>query len=235
MKATAIKSTAENRHALANLRQSLISKLPHTRFVRLVSLPQSALEQLALSGAFDCFGSTRRQALWEVLALVNTCQGELSLELEPVKDSREKIPAMSTGEEIASDFKSMGLSPGQHPMTLLRKELTGQGILNSNDLYAKESGTTVNVAGVVVIRQRPMTAKGFMFITLEDEFGCLNIVVKPDIFKKQRETLIMNNALIVRRLLEKRDGVINVIGKVFTALSKPGSSDKISIKSRDFR
>ena len=205
-------------------------------FINRVELSRSAFEQLAMSGAFDCFVVTRRQALWEILAVLNVSQGELGLEMEPDMKSASRLPQMTTVEEIASDFKSMGLSPGEHPMSLVRSFLKREGILCANDLYHINSGQPVVVAGAVVIRQRPMTAKGFMFVTLEDEFGFLNVVVKPDLFKKYRDTLVMENALIVKGILEKRDGVINIIGKKFIPLRPTkDQADQIDIKSRDFR
>jgi error-prone DNA polymerase len=91
----------------------------------------------------------------------------------------------------------------------------------------------VTVAGVVVIRQRPMTAKGFMFLTLEDETGFLNIVVKPKLVERFRKELIYTGALVVRSIVERQDGVINVIGQTFTPLNF--SDAGIGMKSRDFR
>jgi error-prone DNA polymerase len=200
-------------------------------FVFRSGLNQAALEQLALVGAFDCFGLARRQALWEVLALAKRSADELSVSSENI--GKELLPDMSIGDKLAADFKGMDVSAGPHPISLIRAILTERHINSSADLRDLPDKTNVTVAGMVVIRQRPMTAKGFMFLTLEDETGFVNIVVKPNLVERFRKELIYSGALVVRGVVERQDGVINVIGQTFTPLnfSKAG----IGMKSRDFR
>jgi error-prone DNA polymerase len=143
------------------------------------------------------------------------------------------LPPMTTTEQLAADFRTKDLSTGPHPMSLVRDRLKKAGILASTDLKAIPNNRVVNVAGVVTIRQRPMTAKGFMFITLEDETGFSNIVVKPQMLERFRKEIVFHSGLIVKGLLEKKDGVINVIGHHFEPLE---IDDKdINIRSRDFR
>jgi error-prone DNA polymerase len=200
-------------------------------FVRRTELPQDALEQLAMVGAFHRFGPTRRQALWRVLAIARRSSDELAL---PTDSQAElELPPMALPERLAADFKGMDLSTGPHPMSLVRERLIADGVLSSLDIRSVPDQRLVTVAGVVVIRQRPMTAKGFLFITLEDENGFLNIVVKPNMVERFRRIVVFCPGLIVRGQLEKKDGVINVIGIDFRELKF--AEKEISIKSRDFR
>jgi len=200
-------------------------------FIRRTMIKPQACEQLALVGAFDCFGLHRRQALWKTLALLRTGRDELPLHTE--EHGHDLLQPMHIGQQLVADFKGMALSPGPHPMELVRDSLRKRQIASSADLREIPNRALVTVAGVVVIRQRPATAKGFLFITMEDETGFSNIVVKPNMMKRHRRTLVQNHALIVKGTLEKKDGVINVIGRQFYPLEI--SSDDTSFKSRDFR
>jgi len=200
-------------------------------FVFRAGINKTALEQLALVGAFNCFGLTRRQALWEILALAKRSPDELPVTTEEI--GATLLPPMSVGERLAADFKGMDLSTGPHPISLIRPILTEQKIKSAADLKTIRDKSEVTVAGVVVIRQRPMTAKGFLFITLEDETGFLNIVVKPNLVEKFRKDLIYSGGLIVRGMVERQDGVINVIGRKFTPLKF--NDTMIEMKSRNFR
>ena len=202
-----------------------------TDFIRRTRLNPQAYEQLALVGAFDCFGGHRRQALWAVLGLVGAREGELPLPTE--EQGHRQLQPMHVGEQIIADFKGMDLSTGPHPMQLVRASLQQQRISSAADLRDIPNKKIVTVAGVVVIRQRPVTAKGFLFITMEDETGFINVVVMPDMYKRHRRTVVHNQALIVKGVLEKKDGVINVIGKQFHPLEISGHD--ITFKSRDFR
>ncbi len=199
-------------------------------FVRRTRLAPQPLAQLALIGAFDSFGYHRRQALWIVLGLSRR-EGELDLSTE--ETGHTMLDPMHIGEQIVADYKGMDLSTGPHPVSLIRASLTQRGILSSADLRTQRNMSWVTTAGVVVIRQRPATAKGFMFITMEDETGFSNVVVKPDMLAAHRRTLVHNQALIVKGILERKDGVTNVIGKQFSALEI--DQQDIVFKSRDFR
>ncbi|MBD3258298.1 DNA polymerase III subunit alpha [candidate division GN15 bacterium] len=200
-------------------------------FVFRTGLDKNNLEQMALVGAFRSFGITRRQALWEVLALENIGPDELAV--RPTESGHRLLNPMVTGEQLAADFKGMDLSLGPHPMQLVRRSLRGQGILSAGDLKRTRDGQVVEIAGMVIIRQRPMTAKGFMFLTMEDETGFANIVVKPNFVSHCRKAIVYSAGLLVRGVVERKDGVINVIGYTFTPLRL--SKDGIALKSRDFR
>lgn len=200
-------------------------------FVFRAKLDRDCLEQLALVGAFGCFGLTRRQALWEVLSLVNqSCE---QLDVEPEEQGQQLLAPMVLCEWLAADFKRMNLSTGPHPMQLIREKLSRQMILSSIDLKQTPNKRTIRVAGIVITRQRPMTAKGFMFLTLEDETGFVNIVVKPHYIHKCRRAIMYSKALLIKGQVERKDDVINVIGKEFAPLRI--SKNNITLKSRDFR
>jgi len=200
-------------------------------FVFRTELPQSSLEQLAMVGAFDPFGLSRRQALWETLQLAHRGPDELPVEADG--RGRELLPSMEELETLVADFRGMDLSTGRHPMALLRPELERKGVKSSADLRTTGNFQWVTVAGVVVIRQRPGTAKGFTFLTLEDETGFINIVVKPQMVQRYRKVVVFSSVILVKGVVERKDGVINVIGKQFLAI--PFQQQVMELKSRDFR
>ncbi len=200
-------------------------------FVFRTGLNQTELTRIAQADGFECFGVARREAVWQVLSLLRQSPDELQVETQ--ETGLTLLPSMTIGDTLVSDFKSMGLSPGPHPIQLIRDKLLKQGVVKSEDLKLCPSGRPVKVAGLVVIRQRPVTAKGFLFITLEDETGFSNIVVKPQMTSRYRKEVTHSKALIVHGVLEKKDGVINVIGFQFTPFLIDESD--IAVQSRDFR
>ena len=136
-------------------------------------------------------------------------------------------------ESLRADFRNMDLSTGPHLMKLARQRLQHKGILSSIEVKSAENYQIATVAGVVIIRQRPATARGFLFITLEDEFGFINIVVKPKMLEKYLPVVVRSSVILVRGLVEREHGVINVIGQHFIPLKFKGMD--MEIKSRDFR
>jgi error-prone DNA polymerase len=119
-------------------------------------------------------------------------------------------------------------------MQLVRRQMKLDHVLAAIDLEKTEAGRVVDIAGIVVIRQRPMTAKGFIFITLEDETGFANIVVKPAFTTRFRKQIMFSSLLLVRGIVEKNEGVINVIGHRFTPLELTDDQN-IHIRSRDWQ
>jgi error-prone DNA polymerase len=117
---------------------------------------------------------------------------------------------MTEAERIVADFAGMGLSAGRHPMALRRDELAMRGVLRAIDLRAVRQGRRVRVAGMVITRQRPGTAKGFVFLTLEDETGIANIIVRPDLFARDRLVIIEEPFLIVDGVMQNQEDVISV-------------------------
>lgn len=186
------------------------------------------LTHLARVGALNCFGMKRREALWQVEKacrfagpLFSTAQPEI--EPSPLKD-------MNPFERLAADYSSSSVTTGPHPMALRRQELHGQGIVPAARLARGYNGQRVKVAGGVVVRQRPMTAKGFLFLSLEDETGISNIIVRPQMFQQSRMTILQNGFLIVDGILQIQDDVISIRADRVEPL--PGFEQKIS--SHDF-
>ena len=120
------------------------------------------------------------------------------------------LKPMTEGERLVADYAGTGLTIGRHPMALRRDELAMRGVLRACDLHATRPGRRVRVAGMVITRQRPGTAKGFVFLTLEDETGIANIIVRPDLFARDRLIVVEQPFLIIDGVLQNQDGVTSV-------------------------
>jgi len=187
------------------------------------------LRVLAEAGAFESLWPGRRDALWEVLRQSRGDAGPLAR--RSVRPAR-RLPAMSEFERVLADYRTTGLSPGAHPISFLRAELTRRGVLSARALEGRRNGERVGVAGLVICRQRPGTAKGVMFITLEDETGFANFVVMPDLRKRLRGVL-RAPLLLLEGVMEREGAVINVLVRGAEALDLAGR--QIRGQSRDFR
>ncbi len=132
----------------------------------------------------------------------------------PIPDPRSRptspLPVMDDHDRLRADYAGMGLTIGPHPMSLRRDDLALRGVLRAADLPLARDGRRVRVAGMVITRQRPGTAKGFVFLTLEDETGVSNIIVRPDLFDRERMTVIKQPFLLVEGVLQQQDGVLSV-------------------------
>ena len=117
---------------------------------------------------------------------------------------------MDDHDRLRADYAGMGLTIGPHPMALRRDEMALRGVLRASDLPQARDGRRVRVAGMVITRQRPGTAKGFVFLTLEDETGISNVIVRPDLFDRERMTVIRQPFLLVEGVLQHQDGVLSV-------------------------
>jgi len=176
----------------------------------------ASLERLAWAGALDEIpagaAAERRGALWRV-GVAATGQGagggtQLALPLEPPEPPRLK-PLGEWGKTIA-DYRSTGIALGKHPLELMRPELD-PALLRSTDLERREDGSTVEVGGMVVARQRPETAKGIVFMLIEDERGTVNLVVPPPVYDRHRPLVRSATMLRASGRLERREGVVNVV------------------------
>jgi error-prone DNA polymerase len=125
-------------------------------------------------------------------------------------DSSSPLAPMDEHERLRADYGGMGLTIGPHPMALRRHDLSMRGVTRAADLASARDGRRVRVAGMVITRQRPGTAKGFVFLTLEDETGVSNIIVRPDLFDRQRMTVIRQPFLLVDGVLQNQDGVVSI-------------------------
>ena len=117
---------------------------------------------------------------------------------------------MTESERLVADYAGTGMTIGRHPMALRRDELAMRGVLRAIELRSARQGRVVRVAGMVITRQRPGTAKGFVFLTLEDETGVANIIVRPDLFARDRLVIVEEPFLIVDGILQNQDGVTSV-------------------------
>jgi error-prone DNA polymerase len=132
---------------------------------------------------------------------------------------------MDAGERLHADYAGMGLTIGPHPMALRRDELALRGVLRAVDLPHARDGRRVRVAGMVITRQRPGTAKGFVFLTLEDETGISNVIIRPDLFDRDRLMVIRQPFLIVDGFLQHQDGVLSVRAERLEGLAGGASVD----------
>ncbi|HKV54116.1 MAG TPA: OB-fold nucleic acid binding domain-containing protein, partial [Candidatus Binataceae bacterium] len=187
------------------------------------------LAALAYAGAFARFGMTRREALWQAAA-VERDPDSLLAGAEPSADrpgagepaKAPELPGMTPLEETLADYSATGFTAGPHVMSHLRQRLAAEGILSAAELAHARNGSWTKAAGVVIVRQRPGTAKGLLFLTLEDETGIANAIVTPEHFHANRALLHRAQILIVEGPLQKQDGVIHVLGRRFTELKLSG-------------
>ena len=188
-------------------------------------VPASVVERLADADAFRSIGLDRRAALWAVKGLgggaVSTGKRHASSN-KPLLTRPETgdlfdepsvvLPATTLGEHVVQDYTSISLSLKAHPISFFRDELADRGIISSAEHWDERlKGRYVQVAGLVLVRQQPGTAKGVIFLTLEDETGIINIVVWPKVFAKNRRTVMTAQFLEVRGRMEREGLVIHVI------------------------
>lgn len=195
-------------------------------------LPSSAIDKLAEADAFGSLRRSRRAATWETLAISNE-PAELFDTADPSAAIEAKLlPAMSRGEEVIADYASHGLSLKAHPMSLMRKELTAQRIITAQELEKRQSGW-VSVAGVVLLRQRPGTASGVVFMTIEDETGIVNLILRPKIFDLYLAAARYARILRADGRVERNGKVIHVMARRLTDLSGELGRSEL-FRSRDF-
>ncbi len=217
------------------------------------------LATLAEIGALNAFGYDRRTALWQIEKAVRP-KGELfdqtgdEATSRPVPDPGSRMPdpgsrmpdpgsritdpgttsplrAMTPPERLMADYAGTSLTIGPHPLALRRAELALRGVLRASDLPHGRHGRRVRVAGAVITRQRPGTAKGFVFLTLEDETGIANIIVRPDLFSEQKRAIVGEPYLLVEGTLQIQEGVTSIKAERVIGLSNSGPEPQ----SHDFR
>jgi error-prone DNA polymerase len=208
------------------------------------------LATLAEIGALNAFGHHRRSALWQIERAIRPA-GELfegggggegrgdvprqesagpwTAEGGPRHDS--PLRQMTHSERLLADYSGTSLTIGPHPLALRRTELAMRGVLRAVDLPRGRHGRRVRIAGAVITRQRPGTAKGFVFLTLEDETGIANIIVRPDLFSEQRASIVGAPYLLVEGTLQLQEGVTSVKAERVVPLT----GDAPEPQSHDFR
>jgi len=183
-------------------------------------LSPAMVERLASADAFSSLQLPRRQALWDARSLIAGDELPLFAAMdargEGTEKARTKLPAMQLSEEVVADYQTQRLSLKAHPLAFLRAPLADRGFIRCSELRSRKYRATVRVAGVVLIRQRPGSAKGVCFITLEDETGIANIVVWPHVMERFRRVVMGARLLEVRGRVEQDDDVIHIIAAHLT-------------------
>jgi error-prone DNA polymerase len=190
-------------------------------FLERTSLKREQVENLIACGCFDSFDLERRELLWQ-LGLVyrsegrNLKQRQLALPLPTIQDMPEgagfALRPMTEWDHMRADYMIIGMSPRRHPMEYARPHLH-EGVIPTTMAESIEDGREIEIAGLVVCRQRPGTAKGFVFMVLEDEVGLVNVIIKPDLYERERGTVRTEPFLIIRGELQRRDGITNLIAR----------------------
>ncbi len=196
--------------------------------VNRIGLSEAQVEALATAGAFGCFGLERREALWAAGAVAQARADRLPGAV--VGAEAPQLPGMSPVELSAADLWATGLSTFSHPVEFLRERLDALGVVSSDGLAAIEPGARVLVGGIVTHRQRPATASGTTFLSLEDETGIVNVICSIGVWTRYRRVAWAATALLVRGRLERAEGVTNVIAEQIHPLQTG-----VATRSRDFR
>jgi error-prone DNA polymerase len=178
-------------------------------FCRRTRLPPRLVEHLIMAGAFDRWQIPRRKLLWEL--------GKLRYQVEELDlifpDDGVILPELSEGDKQVLERSLLGVSTNGHVLDFYRAWLEQHGFLSSADLRQCQNGDLVRVGGWVVVHQAPPSAKGFHFVTLEDEYGLFDIIVRPDIYEHYRRILHQGGLLLVAGVMQRRDEVLNVIAQ----------------------
>lgn len=194
-------------------------------------LDEGAMTALASAGAFDSLGCSRREALWEVKGLARSHRPELSVDVQG--ERRPSFVPLSLFEAISWDYRHAGASSRGHPLGPLREALAARGLPDARTLSAMEDGRPVRYAGLVICRQRPGTASGVSFMTMEDETGFVNLVIWPKVFERFARLVKTEAFLGVTGELQVQEGIVHLVAARFW---KPDVGPRPeSAGSRDFR
>ena len=178
-------------------------------------LPPAHIERLAAADCFSSLALPRRQALWDARTLMGAAELPLFAAARAREEGAERVPTrlpqMPLSEEVVADYQTQRLSLKAHPMSFLRAGLRARGFATADELRRRRNRSTVRMAGVVLIRQRPGSARGVCFITLEDETGIANLVVWPDAFERYRKVVMGARLIEVRGRIEYDEDVLHVI------------------------
>jgi error-prone DNA polymerase len=200
---------------------------------RRAALDRGDLEALAAAGAMSALSGNRHLAFWEVAgterALPLAPQGERAGSLE---EGRPLLEAPTEGQRIVADYASVGLTLGRHPMALLRDRLARNRLLTASDLGCVAHGKIIRTAGIVLMRQRPQSANGVTFLTLEDESGQVNVIVWESVGTQQRRPLLESKLLEIQGELQRQEGITHVIAR--RLIDRSALLGELITRSRDF-
>lgn len=193
-------------------------------------LDEPSIVRLAKAGALSSLGISRREGVWAAGALGVSSWIQPCLPGTQVGAKAPLLPEMNEDEALISDYQSLGLSPQRHPFELLRDELAERGVLAAQQVGAEHCGEVICVAGIVTHRQRPHTARGIIFLSLEDETGIVNISCSPDMWNAHKGIALGSKALEIRGRVEYGDGAVSITAHQMKAIALP-----VHTSSRDFR
>jgi error-prone DNA polymerase len=188
-------------------------------FATRVGLKEEALRNLALVGAFDSFGEPRRALLWRARDAHRTSPSFARRALSLPTTEAPALPALGEQERTALDYRITGIPTGPQIMSFYRDDLARRGVLRACDLERRRHGSYVLIAGAIVVKQHPETAKGHVFLSLEDETGISNIIIRPATYRRYKRVLDSDAAVVVGGTLQTVDGVISVQAQRLDALT----------------
>jgi error-prone DNA polymerase len=174
----------------------------------------------------------RRDALWQVERAGKLEGPLLRQNSDWLREASDALPLqqMTTEERLVADYAGTGLTVGKHPMHYRRQELQSRNVLSAVELRRCRDGEYVKAAGCVIARQRPGTAKGFIFLSMEDETGIANVIVTPDLYERERLTVVRSKFLLAEGVLQNQDGVVHVKATRLTSLV----DSAMELRSHDF-
>jgi error-prone DNA polymerase len=182
-------------------------------FAKRVGLKEEALRNLALVGAFDSLGEPRRALLWRARDAHRASPAFTRPVLALPTTTAPELPGLSEQERAALDYRITGIPTGPQVMRFYRERLAARGVGSSADVQRGRHGTIVTVAGAMVVKQHPETAKGHVFLSLEDEYGLVNIIIRPATYAKYKPVVDLGGAVVVEGTLQHVDGVVSVLAR----------------------
>jgi error-prone DNA polymerase len=219
----------------AELAERIVAEREHgdytslTELARRVGLNTTQLEALATAGAFESLGTSRREALWVAGAAADYRPGQLELSA-PSEEHIPTLPEMTEPEQLMADLWATGITRDCYPTAMIRQRLDSLGVITSARLRTLADRTRVTVGGIVTHRQRPATARGVIFVNLEDEFGMINVICDPVVWQRHHRVAVGSGGLLIRGMLERADGVLNVLAERIEPLNLG-----LRTTARDFR
>jgi error-prone DNA polymerase len=201
---------------------------------RAADVPVSALRRLAGADAFTSMGLNRQSALWQIRALHDDSLPMFQHQPAPLR-SRVELPPVAMPRRVIHDYESVGLSLKAHPMSFIRSDLDHRSVTRNMELQDEArwpQGLRIAVAGLVLVRQRPATASGVIFITLEDETGIANLIVRPKVYERFRHAARHGIAVMAAGTVERQGAVVHVLVRSLRALDDALAN--LLVTSRDF-
>jgi error-prone DNA polymerase len=202
-------------------------------FVARTGLAEPVVERLIAIGAIDRTDTPRRELLWQLRATLPDADPQrppLGLTDAAAGEVGATLPPMSRAERVAADYRELGLSPTTHAVELFRDRLAERGVLTVRGAGEQRNGATVRMGGVATSIQHPMTAKGFVFLALEDETGMMNVTLRPDVYRRYRAVLHRHPLLVVEGRLQVEGLVLNVVARhlepVEAVIAEPADPDR---------